>query len=540
MNKSADDSRQRFRKLALVEIDPKGFLTPDEPLHDIHGLLRVVDVVDDIFWHQISSEAGPTSLLALAGQDQELKEMFLSYYGPYDPLDNDSPFLPVEPRPPGAGFYPRELTREGFTDYVDNHPDRKSSFESPYTIIRRIDPSHLAAVPYHEAFHEQVALLSDLLADASRNENHPRFREFLAQRSSDVLTDNYYASDSLWVRLFDNPWDLVVGPYEVYQDQLIGLKAAYEALLLRRDFAESSKLTHFQHELPSLCRSLSSEIGKRLRVEDSRVALSVSNLIYAGGEARKATPAFAFSLPNDERTIEDVGSRQVIIRNVQEAKFRLVDWQIHKRLLQQPLGEEELALRCFFDHTLFHEISHSIGPHRIKRNGELSTVNRSLRQHHSVLEETKADTLAACLILHTCNDSNARAFLGTYVSGFLRAIRLGLSTAHGGANAVQFNFLLKEGAIAIHPKSGSVVIDQEKSRKSLIQLISNVIGIQESGDFEGAARFLNAFCVMNPEIERLVGRLSDLPIDIRIRYKTDHEHSAMERLVTEASVGLNY
>jgi len=532
MNKSANASRQRFRQLALVEFNPKEFLTTGV---GFHRLLNAADVVDDIFRRQVSSEAGQSSLLALAGEDQELKEMILFYYGPYDRLNNDSPFLPVEPKPHGAGFYPRDLTCEEFTNYLQNHPDCKSSFESPYTIIRRIDRSHLAAVPYHEAFHEQVAVLSGLLAEASRNEKHLRFREFLAQRAKDLLTDDYYASDSLWVRLVDNPWDLVIGPYEVYEDQLMGLKAAYEAMLLRRDFAESSKVQHFQQELPFMCRSLEGKVGKRLSVESNRVALSVANLIYAGGDARKAIPAIAFSLPNDERTIEDVGSRQVIMKNVQEAKFRLVDWPIHKRLLQTPLDDEELAFRFFFDHTLFHEISHSIGPHRINRNGEPTTVNRSLKQYHSVLEETKADTLAACFVLHISNDSNARAFLETYISGFMRAIRFGLSDAHGGANAIQFNFLLREGAIAIHPASGRLLIDEQKARKSLIQLVSNVIGIQERGDLEAANRFVGAFCVMNSEIKRLADRASDLPIDIRIRYKTDYDYSEMERLVTAVS-----
>ncbi|HLM82674.1 MAG TPA: hypothetical protein VK302_18875 [Terriglobales bacterium] len=530
MKKAAEASRQGFRKLAIVEFDPKDF-----SLGETYHLLKAADVVDDIYWRQATSEAGPSSLLALAGDDRELKEMVLFYYGPYDRLNNDSPFLAVGPKPQGSGFYPRDLTREEFTSYLHAHPDDRAWLESPYTVIRRIDGSHLSAVPYHEAFQEQVTALSDLLKKASRNEKHPAFREFLAQRAKDVLTDDYYASDSLWVRLVDNPWDMVIGPYEVYEDQLMGLKASYEAMLLHRDFAESSKLQHFQRELPSLCRSLEGAVGKRLNMESSRVSLSVANLVYAGGDARKAIPAIAFSLPNDERTIEDVGSRQVIMKNVQEAKFRLVDWPIHKRLLQMPLDDEGLAFRCFFDHTLFHEISHSIGPHRINRNGESTTVNRSLKQHHSVLEEAKADTLAACFVLQMSDELNARAFLESYVSGFMRAIRFGLSSAHGGANSIQFNFLLREGGIAIDAKSGKLLINQQKARASLLQLVSNIIGIQECGDFEAARRFVDTYCVMNSEIEGLEEGVSDLPIDIRIRYRTDRGYSEIDRLVTVAS-----
>ncbi|HEV2177666.1 MAG TPA: hypothetical protein VGW33_10770 [Terriglobia bacterium] len=530
MKQSAEAARQRFRQLAQVEFNPKDFLPAETGSKEARDLLRAADVIDDIFWRQTSPGLGASQALSLAGEDDELRAMVLFHYGPYDRLDNDSSFLPVDPKLPGAGFYPRDLTREEFTTYIQNHADCKPSFESPYTEIRRGDHSHLVAVPYHEAYSPQVAFLSELLARAGRTESHPGFRQFLAQRAKDLLTDDYYSSDSLWVRLVDNPLDLVIGPCEVYEDQLMGLKAAYEAMLLARDFAESAKVHHFQRELPSLCRSLEAGIGNKLSVESSRVALSVANLIYAGGDARKAIPAIAFSLPNDERIIEEVGSRQVIMRNVLEAKFRLVDWQLHQRLLQIPVDNEELAFQFFFDHTLFHEISHSIGPHRIIRNGEPTTVNRSLKQHYSVLEESKADTLAACFILHMSDDSAAELFLKSYVAGFLRAIRFGLNSAHGGANAIQFNFLLQEGALSLDRESGRLMIDQPRARESLMRLVSRLIGIQECGDFEAAHRFVGAFCVMSPEIAQLTNQVNDLPIDICIRFKADHAYSPAEQL----------
>jgi hypothetical protein len=370
-----------------------------------------------------------------------------------------------------------------------------------------------------------VSSLSSLLGEASRTEEDPLFSEFLAQRAKDLRTDDYYRSDTMWVRLADNPLDLVVGPYEVYEDKLMGLKAAYEAMVLGRDLVESGKVQHFQHDLPSLCRSLQGEAGRQLNVGRSKVALSVANLIYGGGDARKAIPAIAFSLPNDERTIEEVGSRQVILRNVLEAKFRLVDWQLHKRLLQTPLDDEEVAFRFFFDHTLFHEISHPIGPHRITRDGEATTVNRSLKQHYSVLEETKADTLAACFILQMAGGSDIRIFLETYIPGFLRAIRFGLSSSHGGANAIQFNFLLQEGAFEVDAKAGKISVNEQKAPRALTRLVSSVIAIQERGDFEAAHRFVADFCIMSPEIRVLTDRVSDLPVDIRIRFNASREHA---------------
>jgi hypothetical protein len=528
-------SRQTFRALAPVEFDPTEFLPAEVVPQQIDYLLEAADVIHEIFWEQASPRASLPDLLALSGDDEELQQMVLFHCGPFDRLNNDSPFLPVNPKPPGAGFYPVDVTREEFSAYLQNHPECRPSFESPYTVIRCGDGLRWEAVAYHNAYREQVTTLSGLLATAARHEQHAGFREFLMQRAQDLLTDDFYFSDSMWVRLVDNPLDLVIGPLEVYEDQLMGLKASYEAMLLARDLAESSKIQHFQDALPSLCEDIEAEAGKRLGVEQSRVSLSVANLIYAGGDARKAIPAIALSLPNDERVIEEVGSRQVILRNVLEAKFRLVDWQLHRRVIAEPLDDEGLAFQGFFDHTLFHELSHAVGPHRISRNGEPTTVNRCLKHHYSVLEETKADVLAACLMLQTRRDSANRAFLESYVSGLLRAIRFGLASAHGGANAIQFNFLLKSGAIDLHPKSSRLCISSDGAHKTLVRLVSNVIGIQERGNFEAADRFVREFCRISPEIQQLVQQAKELPIDIRIQFKANYDRS-LERFVGRAVV----
>jgi len=536
MNKPAIASRQRFRALAPVEFDPQEFLPVEASRPETQELLEAVDVVHDLFWRQASPENGLTQVIELAGDDQELNEMIRFHCGPYDRMDNDSPFLPVNPKPPGAGFYPLDMIRAEFTAFLESHPDRRLSFESPYTVITRTEGAQLTAVPYHLVYTDLLEFVSRRLVEASRHEAHTVFRQYLAQKAEDLLTDNYYASDSVWVRLTDNPLDLVIGPYEVYEDKLMGLKAAYEAMLLGRDFEQSSKVQHFLGELPSLCLRLEREIGRRLNIEEGRVALSVANLIYAGGDARKAIPAIAFSLPNDERIIEEVGTRQVILRNVLEAKFRLVNWPLQMRLLQTPLNDEQSAFRCFFDHTLFHELSHTVGPHRITKNGEPTTVNRSLKQHYSVLEEAKADALAACLIVQRSNESEARAFVETYVTGLLRPIRFGIKDAHGGANAIQFNFLLQEGSITVQPDSGWLLVNQGKARASLFSLLSQILGIQERGDFEAAERFLATFCRVSDEITQLVDRVGDLPIDIRVRFRGLPDHHLIQRRTLDSLV----
>ena len=512
-------SRERFRRLALIEFDVKELIPAGVDQQHIAHFLDAADITEEIFWRQVSPEYDRAALVERAGKDEELKELLLFNHGPYDRLGNNVPLLPAAPKFAGVGFYPKDLTREKLKAYLQSHPAQKPVFESPYTVIRRIN-SHLSAIPYHDAYNDKVRQLSRILMSASKTEPHPQFRQYLYQRAQDLLTDEYYESDKLWVGLEDNALDLIIGPYEVYEDQLMGLKAAYKAAVLWRDSEASNAILRFRDEIADLAVGLKRELGTPLKIESSRVKLSVANLIYAGGQARSTTPAIAFNLPNDERVIEEVGSRQVILKNVLEAKFYSVAWPMLVNLVEDPHADKDAAFQAFFHHTLFHEISHSVGPHRITRDGDATTVNRCLREYYSVLEEAKADTLAACFLLAKHDDATASVLLETYVAGFLRPIRFGLTSAHGGANCIQFNFLLQEEAISIDPKTGKIRIDPVRIRASTFKLANAIVSIQERGDFEAAKHFVETYRLMNDEIDRLISKVNEVPIDIRIRYKS--------------------
>src|ERR1041384_3201251 len=326
MNAISRAARTKFRQLAILDIDPLAVLRGMDG--GVGYLLCAGGVADAIFWRQMLGDSDRESLLERADGDDELKEMLFFNYGPYDRLNNDAPLLEGVPRKaPGAGFYPHDLARNEFINYIRTHRGSKAAFESPYTVIRRTDGG-LTAIPFHEAYKDLIGNLRSLLSQAAALETHSSFREFLIKKAQDLGRDHFHASDTLWVNLIDNPIDLVIGPYEVYQDELMGLKAAYEGILLKRNFEESARVRHFQDELPNLCTALERQLNRSLPVDERRVRISIADLVYAGGDAHTAIPAIAFNLPNDERIIEEVGARQVILRNVLEAKFRLVGWEI--------------------------------------------------------------------------------------------------------------------------------------------------------------------------------------------------------------------
>jgi hypothetical protein len=521
MDAISKSARAKFRQLAILDIDPAAVLRTGNGSSNLRYLLRAVEVADAIFWRQVLPDTNREALLSQADGDDELKEMLLFNYGPYDRLNNDAPFLRgVSERAPGAGFYPPDLTREDFVDYIREHGQCKSSFESPFSVIRKTNGS-LTAIPFHEAYGDLVAKLQVLLKQAAERELHIPFREFLSQKARDVGTDDFYASDSLWVKLVDNPVDLVIGPYEVYQDELMGLKAAYEGILLRRNLEDTAKVQHFQKDLANMCASLERQLKQPLFVDGRRVQISVADLAYAGGDAHKAIPAIAFNLPNDERIIEEVGARQVMLHNVLEAKFRLVGWEIITHVIQPFPETRESSFQSFFTFTILHEIAHSIGRHRIVKDGQQTTVNRCLRQHYSTLEEAKADTLGACLMLNGASEFDAPTFLQTYVGGLVRSFRFGFGEAHGSSNTIQFNYLLRAGALSVDATSKKISINYRKAIRALQKLATEILNIQGHGDIEAAGRLIAQFRTIGPELDGLISHTAHLPIDVRIRFRGD-------------------
>jgi Peptidase family M49 len=523
-------ARTKFRQLATLDIDPEAVLRGKECSGNFQYLLRAIEVADAIFWQQVMPEITPEALLSRAGGDSELKEMLLFNYGPYDRLNDDVPFLPDVPeREAGAGFYPPGVNREELAGYLREGDQSKNSFESPFTVIRQVNGT-LRAVPFHEAYRNLITELQVVLKQAAGGERHPAFRDYLLQKAHDVGTDDFYASDSLWVKLVDNPVDLVIGPYEVYHDELMGLKAAYEGILLSRNFEDTERVQYFQKDLPNMCTSLERELNQPLFVDERRVRISVADLAYAGGDAHKAIPAIAFNLPNDERIIEEVGARQVLLHNVVEAKFRLVGWEVIKRVLDLVPEDQDAAFQSFFTFIILHEISHSIGHHRIVKDGQETTVNRCLRQHYSTLEEAKADALGACLTVNSARQFDTATFLQTYVGNLLRSIRFGFGEAHGGANAIQFNYLLAAGAIRVDAVSKRISIKYKEAIRSLQNLAAEILSIQGHGDIDAAAQLIANFRTIRPELRDLIAQTADLPIDLRIRFSGRASRTTDQRL----------
>ena len=73
-----------------------------------------------------------------------------------------------------------------------------------------------------------------MLREAAALTDNASLKKFLTLRADAFLSNDYYASDVAWMDL-DAPLDITIGPYETYNDEMFGYKAAFEAYVKIRD-----------------------------------------------------------------------------------------------------------------------------------------------------------------------------------------------------------------------------------------------------------------------------------------------------------------
>jgi hypothetical protein len=510
-------------RFAPVEIgaDTSG-LSRDER----QALKRLVDaarIMDALFLRQVW--AGNEALLqALARQPDERLRIFLLNKGPWSRLDGNAPTLPgVPPKPEGANFYPADATRAEIQQWLASLSDEQRAHASGFfTVVRRAADGRLISVPYSLEYQPELTEASRLLREAAALTGEVTLRRYLEARAAAFLTNDYYESDVAWMEL-DAAIEPTIGPYEVYEDELFNYKAAFEAFVTLRDASETDRLRTFSTHLQSLEDGLPIDPRYRNPHVGTLTPIRVVNVVFTAGDANRGVQTAAFNLPNDERVLREKGSKSVMLKNVQEAKFGTVLQPIAARTLTLA-GQAEVRFDAFFTHILLHELMHGLGPHDISVNGRATTVRSELRETYSAIEEAKADVSGLWALQRLVDQGHVSGTIGrsmyvTFLASMFRSLRFGINEAHGRGVAIQLNHLLDAGAVRALD-DGRFDVDLSRIRDAVAALTSEVMTLQAEGRYEKAAALIERLGVIRPEVQRALDRLADIPVDIEPLFTT--------------------
>jgi hypothetical protein len=499
---------------------------------DRAALVKLIEAgraVNRIFLQQLWG-GNPALQSRLAKDKSALGKARLDYFqlnkGPWSDLDEHRAFLAGVPdrKPLGANFYPEHMTREEFEAWAKTlSPDTRAQAEGFFTVIERGADGKLRATPYSQVYKSDLIACANDLREAAKLTDNPSLKRFLEARAAALLSNDYYASDVAWMDL-DAPLDITIGPYETYNDELFGYKAAFEAYINIRDDAETAKLNFFGAHMQEVEDYLPIDAKYRNPKIGALSPIRVVNEVFAAGDGDHGVQTAAYNLPNDERVVHEKGSKRVMLKNVQEAKFKSTLEPISKMVLTAK-AQSSLSFDSFFTHILAHEMSHGIGPHQITVNGRASTPRQELKELYSAIEEAKADVLGLFMLQHFFDRGYLKpaenSLYTTFLASSFRTLRFGLNEAHGKGMALQFNYLADKGAF-VH-KQGGWEIDPAKVKTGVRDLAHELLTIEATGDYPGAKRMLDTLGVLRPEMKATIESVSAVPVDIRPVYLTADE-----------------
>ncbi len=489
-------------------------------------LVEAARLIDRIFLQQLWT--GNLALEARLRADKSpLGKARFEYFwmnkGPWSDLDAHRAFLPGVParKPEGAAFYPEDMTKAQFESWAKGlSPAARTQAEGFFSVIRHGKDGQLVSVPYSEAYNADLTACAHLLREAAKLTDNATLKHFLETRAAAFLSNDYYESDMAWMDL-DAPLDITIGPYETYNDELFGYKAAFEAYVNVRDDVETAKLRFFGDHMQEVENSLPIDPKYRNPKIGGLSPIRVVNQVIASGDGDHGVKTAAYNLPNDERVVHEKGSKRVMLKNVQEAKFNSTLLPISKTVLN-PAQIASLNFDSFFTHILAHEMSHGIGPHQITVGGRQTTPRQELKDLYSAIEEAKADVLGLYMLQHFFDKKYLKPdetrLYTTYLASSFRTLRFGLNEAHGKGMALQFNYLTDKGAFVY--RDGAWSVDMAKIRDAVRDLAHDLLTIEATGDYTGAKKMLDTLSVMRPPIEATLKRVSAVPVDIRSVFVT--------------------
>ena len=528
-------------RFAPVDLTANIESLPANEADALRHILLAARIMDGLFLEQVW--AGNPALLTELARDASPEgraalHYFLINKGPWSRLDHNEPFLGTEfavpAKPAQANFYPADATKEEIDKWVatlkgEAHA-RATGF---FSVIRRGADGKLVAVPYNVAYQNALVEAAGHLRAAAAATTQPTLKKYLELRATAFLSNDYFDSDMAWMEL-DASIEPTIGPYETYEDERFGYKAAFEAFVTLRDDAETKKLGAFSSELQGLENALPIDPRFRNTKLGALAPIRVVNVVFTAGDGNRGVQTAAFNLPNDDRVIKEKGSKRVMLKNVQDAKFQKVLLPISAVALAAA-DRAKVSFEAFFTHILMHELMHGLGPHQVagstgskgatgSAGATGMAVRLALKDTYSAIEEAKADISGLWALQQLADSGVVSKAIGdsmytTFLASCFRSIRFGINEAHGKGIALQLNHLLDQGAFIVNA-DGTFRVDDAKIKDAVAGLTRDLMTIQANGDYAGAQALLKKMVVVRPEVQKVLDKLAGVPVDIEPNFVT--------------------
>jgi hypothetical protein len=491
-----------------------------------------------------------------AGARQEVENLLTLYrlfQGPIaTTLENKrEPFLPVEPPAPGKNVYPWGVKKEEIEAFLAAHPEERASILHLRTVVRRTtvanlknDLSALArhralstlhpglekklnqlmlsargrttrlvwtrsipfyAVPYSVAYADDLVRAHGLLNEAADavEQDDEEFARFLRNRARDLLSDDYESGDAAWVTGRFKNLNAQIGSYEVYDDELYGVKSFFSFNLLAARRQETEALRKAMRGLQALEDSLPYANHKKVR-ED--IPVGVYDVVADFGQSRGGNTATI--LPNESYLARRYGRTILLRANIMQNPDLFQSTGNAWGAAGADRHKGELTSEGSSYRTLWHEVGHYLGVDATKDGRDLDTA---LQDTSSLLEEMKAD-LVSLFVAEALRkqgyytDAQLRSVYASGVNRVLQNNRPRRDQPYNTMELMQWNYFLERGLLSFDPQAGRLRINYGDYHEVAGDLLKKVLDVQSQGDRAAAERFVEEYTKWDENLHGVIAR----------------------------------
>ena len=440
----------------------------------------------------------------------------------------------------GKAFYPSDLSKEELHSIlksmlINGEIEEVKNILNQRTIVKR-DDNKLKAYDYTVEFKEEFEKMAQELELAAKVSTNADFNEYLilqakAVRENDPMLDAY--ADKKWATLQDTPLEFTLSR-EQYADLMTGSVVEDEelkTLLEENNINAISKdsigvrvgivnkkgtedLLKVKNYLPLMAENmpLKEKYEQNISSDDDNLQTMVdADIVSLRGDegSYRGGITIAQNLPNNDKLSLTIGGgrrnvyhRQVRTSNSPEAIER------RQKRLDATLNKD---LHKFYnpeaDHwfTIGHENVHSLGP---------KSGTEALGKYKNIIEENKAD-MGALALLQCLTDAGVyteeekNQILVTFGANCFLKAKPELSQAHRVRTVMQAYFFITEGAISVN-NDGIINIDIEKMIPTANKMLTEIIDVQLSQDFNKGENFIKKYFNWTEEIDAVSKKLKEI------------------------------
>lgn len=359
------------------------------------------------------------------------------------------------------------------------------------------------AVPYAVAYADELIKAYSLLneaADAVAKDDE-EFARYLRNRARDLLSNDYESGDAAWITGRFKNLNAQIGSYEVYDDELFGLKTFFSFSLLSTRGPETTALRQAMRGLQELENSLPYESHKKIR-ED--IPVGVYDVVADFGQSRGGNTASI--LPNESYLARRYGRTILLRANIMREPNI---FQGTSRTWEAAIAAEhknDLSPDGNFYRTLWHEVGHYLGVDQTKDGRDL---DEALQEDSSAMEEMKADLVALFVApaLRKSDYYTEAQFRSVYASGILRVLQNNKPRRDQPYNTMQlmqWNFFLENGLLSF--EDGKLRIHYDKYHEAVGKLLRMVLDVQHQGDKAAADRFIDQYTKWDDNLHGVIAK----------------------------------